>query len=112
MSKVSWVKRIFFISLLGALTPVFLPAQTFTTLHNFDYNDGANSYAGLVQATNGDLYGTTSGGGAYAGTDEADGTVFKITPGGTVTRLNSFDGANDANRWSGQLHAFATRFLM
>jgi uncharacterized repeat protein (TIGR03803 family) len=66
-------------------------AQTFTTLHSFDFTDGALPRAGLVQATNGNLYGTTGGGVATS-----DGTVFKITPGGTLTNLHSFsfiDGA-------------------
>ena len=40
---------------------------------------------GLVQATNGDFYGTTYYGGA-----NGSGTVFKITPGGTLTTLYSF----------------------
>jgi uncharacterized repeat protein (TIGR03803 family) len=38
-----------------------------------------------VQATDGNLYGTTSGGGAYD-----KGTVFNITPSGTLTTLHSF----------------------
>jgi|HubBroStandDraft_5_1064220.scaffolds.fasta_scaffold26806_2 uncharacterized repeat protein (TIGR03803 family) len=38
-----------------------------------------------VQAADGNLYGTTYYGGAHA-----DGTVFKITPGGTLTTLDSF----------------------
>jgi uncharacterized repeat protein (TIGR03803 family) len=61
------------------------PSGTLTTLHSFDYTDGANPYAGLVQATDGNFYGTTSGGGA-----NGLGTVFKITPGGTLRTLYSF----------------------
>jgi uncharacterized repeat protein (TIGR03803 family) len=70
---------------------------TLTTLHSFcseggdPCTDGANPYAGLVQATDGDLYGTTYGGGAVGW-----GTVFKITPSGTLTTLHSFcsEGGN------------------
>jgi len=62
-----------------------LSAQTFTTLHNFEGTDGYNPVRGLVQATNGDLYGTTSLGGA-----NGYGTVFKITPSGTLTTLYNF----------------------
>jgi uncharacterized repeat protein (TIGR03803 family) len=47
--------------------------------------DGINPYAGVVQGTDGDLYGTTSGGGQFMG-----GTVFKISPDGTLTSLYSF----------------------
>ena len=65
------------------------PAQTLTTLHNFagHPNDGADPYAGLVQGTDGNFYGTTSSGGA-----NNNGTVFKITPSGTVTILHNFAG--------------------
>ena len=62
-----------------------LPAQTFTTLHSFDGTDGRLSNAGLVQATNGNLYGTTYYGGA-----KDSGEVFEITPGGTLTTFHSF----------------------
>jgi uncharacterized repeat protein (TIGR03803 family) len=41
--------------------------------------------AALVRATDGNLYGTTVHGGA-----NNDGTIFKITPGGTLTTLYSF----------------------
>jgi uncharacterized repeat protein (TIGR03803 family) len=65
------------------------PKGKLTTLHSFcpqtDCTDGEYPYAGLVQATNGDFYGTTFEGGAHG-----DGTVFKITPGGTLTTLYSF----------------------
>ena len=72
------------------------PAQTFTTLHSFDAYDGsAPAYTPLVQGLDGNLYGTAYGG----GTNEIDGdlcnipgcgTVFKITPGGTLTTLHNF----------------------
>ena len=63
-----------------------LPAQTFTTLHSFDQSDGASPSGGLVQAANGDFYGTTEDGGAW----RIGGTVFKITPYATLTTLYSF----------------------
>jgi uncharacterized repeat protein (TIGR03803 family) len=65
------------------------PAGKLTTLYSFcsqtNCTDGANPYAGLVQATNRDLYGTTFGGGA-----NGEGTVFKITYRGKLTTLYSF----------------------
>jgi uncharacterized repeat protein (TIGR03803 family) len=67
------------------------PSGTLSTLYSFfcarsACPDGGFPYATLVQATNGSLYGTTTGGGA-----NGDGTVFKITPSGTLTTLHSFD---------------------
>jgi uncharacterized repeat protein (TIGR03803 family) len=65
---------------------------TLTTLHSFDLtDDGAYPYAALVQATNGNFYGTTSYGGV-----NAYGTVFEITSGGTLTTLLSFDDTDGA----------------
>jgi uncharacterized repeat protein (TIGR03803 family) len=61
-----------------------LLGQVFTTVHTFDNADGANP-DGLVQATNGDLYGTTEQGGT-----NVRGTVFKINRTGTLTTLYSF----------------------
>ena len=67
-------------------------AGTLTTLHNFDSTEGANPIAGLIQATDGNFYGTT-----YAGGTGGDwGTVFEITPSGTVTTLHSFQGTDGA----------------
>jgi uncharacterized repeat protein (TIGR03803 family) len=98
--KFNWGKRACALFLLCATTAIVLPgqtspsAQTFTTLHSFDYTDGNAPNAGLVQATNGNLYGTTSAGGAnscvFSGTNYGCGTVFKITPSGTLTTLYNF----------------------
>ena len=69
-----------------------------TTLHNFagPPNDGRNPTAGLVLASDGNFYGTTNGGGANTW-----GTVFKITPGGTLTLLHSFAVVDGSQPWSG-----------
>jgi uncharacterized repeat protein (TIGR03803 family) len=85
LGKLNCGKRAYSAFVLCATTAIALPAQNFTTLHTFDNTDGANPFAGLVQATNGGFYGTTFGGGA-----NGDGTVFIISPSGTVTSLYSF----------------------
>ncbi len=62
------------------------PSGTLTILHRFSgYTDGAGPYAGLIQATDGNFYGTTLVGGTYWG-----GTVFRITPEGTLETLYNF----------------------
>ncbi len=68
-------------------------AQSLTTLHAFaGYpNDGSAPSAGLVQATDGNFYGTTYAGGTSGNCQGGCGTVFRITPGGTLTTLHSFD---------------------
>jgi uncharacterized repeat protein (TIGR03803 family) len=38
-------------------------ADALTTLHSFDYMDGANPIAGRIQPTDGNFYGTTGGAG-------------------------------------------------
>src|ERR1039457_3691207 len=91
LSKLNWGTRACAVLVLCATTAIALPAQiaTLTTIHRFCSQsgcpDGAGPYAGLVQATNGGLYGTTYGGGT-----NSEGTIFKITPGGTLTTLYSF----------------------
>jgi len=47
---------------------------TLTSLYSFDQDDGAWPTAGLVQGSDGNFYGTTSGGGLVGG-----GTVFRLT---------------------------------
>lgn len=68
------------------------PAGKLTTLYRFCSSgclDGANPSAGLLQASDGNFYGTTFSGGAFGA-----GTVFRITKSGTLTTLASFDGVN------------------
>lgn len=72
---------------IGSCGTVFKIASegTPTTLHSFDLTDGANPQAGLIQATNGDFYGTT----LYGGTN-SEGTLFRITASGTLKTLYAF----------------------
>src|SRR5229473_209818 len=72
--------------LLFLMIPRLGKAQTFTTLMNFTGSNGSSPlFAPLIQGTDGNLYGTASAGGAHG-----QGTVFKITPTGTLTTLYNF----------------------
>jgi uncharacterized repeat protein (TIGR03803 family) len=69
------------------------PGGTLSTLYSFcsvgSCLDGADPGGGLVEGTDGNLYGTTSEGGQY-GSGTLGGTIFKITPQGSLTTLYSF----------------------
>jgi uncharacterized repeat protein (TIGR03803 family) len=94
MNKISWMIRACGVCLLWATAAVALPAQTFSTLHSFNANgsDGYRPEAAMVQGTNGNLYGTTEGGGADGG---YQGTIFKITTSGTLAIIYSFCSLSD-----------------
>ncbi|HET9407005.1 MAG TPA: choice-of-anchor tandem repeat GloVer-containing protein [Candidatus Sulfotelmatobacter sp.] len=61
----------------------------FTTIYNFcsqsNCADGSGPRAGLTQGTEANFYGTTTSGGSRTG-----GTLFRLTPTGTITVLNNF----------------------
>jgi uncharacterized repeat protein (TIGR03803 family) len=69
------------------------PAGVITVLHSFAGNpDGNAPRAGLIQASDGNFYGTTYFGG---GTTVGYGTVFRMTPAGTVSIIHSFGPGDD-----------------
>jgi uncharacterized repeat protein (TIGR03803 family) len=70
---------------LGAIFKV-TPAGAISLLHSFDGTHGAEAYAPLMQASNGNFYGTTEGGGNYN-----NGVVFEMSPAGVFTDLHDFD---------------------
>src|ERR1700693_3058422 len=81
--KLPAIALVFFFAAAGCLQ---LDAQTFKTLVIFNGSNGATPVdTPLVQGADGNLYGTTLGGGAYS-----SGAVFKMTPQGEVTILYSF----------------------
>ena len=75
------------------------PDGTFTPLYGFDFDveaplpapHGSHPTSSLVEGPDGNFYGTASQDGMHGG-----GTVFKITPDGTLTTLFDF-GASDSN---------------
>jgi uncharacterized repeat protein (TIGR03803 family) len=64
-----------------AVTSIALPAQTVKTIFSFNGGDGDAPSSSLVQATNGQFYGTTA---------INFGVVFSITPSGREEDLYSF----------------------
>jgi len=72
------------------ITPGGMPTTLYSFCSQSECTDGDNPSARLVQATDGDLYGTTRLGGAPCYPSSRCGTVFKITPTGTLTTLYSF----------------------
>jgi uncharacterized repeat protein (TIGR03803 family) len=66
-------------------------AGALTTLHSFNDTDG-NAPSALILASDGNFYGTTEQGGGESCPRGSDlcGTVFKITPSGTLTTLYVF----------------------
>jgi uncharacterized repeat protein (TIGR03803 family) len=74
-----------------------------TVLHAFAGGcDGAFLYGGVLSDSQGNLYGTTEGGGTCS-SDAGYGTIFKLAPGGAETVLYAFQGASDGSGPVGNL---------
>jgi uncharacterized repeat protein (TIGR03803 family) len=82
-------------TLQGGNNPAFggifkvTPAGVITLLHSFDNTHGAQPDAPLMQASDGNFYGTTVNGG------NNDGVVFEMSPAGAFTDLFDFDPNTD-----------------
>jgi uncharacterized repeat protein (TIGR03803 family) len=95
MKNMFQIARIFRILLTGLALAVCYSisaakANQELVLHRFNGIDGSSPYAGLIRGSDGNLYGTTAGGGTYGW-----GAVFKIAPDGTESVLYSFTGGSD-----------------
>jgi uncharacterized repeat protein (TIGR03803 family) len=75
---------------------------TFNLLHSFaTVTEGYEPVAGLIQASDGNFYGTTFGGGTFG-----QGSIFEMNSAGTPTTLHDFnggDGGTDGNEPFGGL---------
>lgn len=84
-------KTLTFLLLAFTMTTTLSQAQTHTVLHSFDWTDGADPNAGLVQGINGNFYGATTYGGAAGNClYSCAGTIFEITPEDTFKVLYQF----------------------
>ncbi len=76
------------------------PTGVLTTLYNFcslpNCADGFNPVTGLIQANDGNFYGTTGEGDDpnQCDVNSKCGTVFEITPSGVLTTLHAFSGSD------------------
>ena len=67
------------------------PGGVVTVLHSFTRGtDGASPNDGVIQATDGNFYGTT-----YIGGSSDQGTIYSMTSDGDVTGLHSFTSGSD-----------------
>lgn len=75
----------------SSATVTVVPAMTLAVLHSFGSapGDGELPFAGLIQATDGNFYGTTEVDGA-----SGYGTVFRVDTSGNETVLHSFSGVD------------------
>jgi uncharacterized repeat protein (TIGR03803 family) len=78
----------------GCGTIFKLSTEGLKTLHNFESNLGG-SFTGLILATDGNFYGDTYyGGDLTCNPPYGCGTIFKLTPSGTLTTVHQFELAD------------------
>ncbi len=87
-------------------------AGEFTTLYSFcslaNCADGEFPIGALIQATDGNFYGTTTAGGTSSNSNCSSvtcGTVFQITPAGKLTTLHSFNYTDGTSPYDGVMQA-------
>lgn len=95
---------------MGGCGTVFriTPTGTLSILHSFNLTDGAFPYGGLIQATDGNLYGTATLGGdlsCHENDSPGCGTIFGITLAGAFTTLHNFELTDGASPGAGLLQA-------
>jgi len=71
------------------------PDSTVTNLYTFGGGNDGNGPNSLMQASNGNFYGTTTGGGGTGCGGGGCGTAFQMTPSGSLTILHAFAGGMD-----------------
>jgi uncharacterized repeat protein (TIGR03803 family) len=86
ISNLAFYGEVFKVSTNGALTILH-------TNNPFVFGDGAHPFAGLLQATDGNFYGST----LYSEVTNF-GTLFRITSTGVYTTLSSFNNSDDGSQ--------------
>ena len=98
MNKYRFAKLIYLAFWLCGVAPISLPGQTVTTLASFDSTNGANPSSALIQGIDGNLYGVVPSGGVNNA-----GTIFKITPSGSLSTVHQFCSKANCADGSGPL---------
>ena len=81
----------------GTVYEVKAGSGSITTLASFNGTNGEDPYAGVVEDSSGNLFGTT-----YLGGASNDGTVYEVKAGsGSITTLASFNGTNGEDPYAG-----------
>jgi len=81
-------------------TGVYTSVYSFCAEGGFCNTTGDTPYGGVTLGTDGNLYGTTLGGGAC---DQGVGTIFKVTPAGAWTKLWDFTAGTACDGYTGLL---------
>jgi len=82
----------------GTIFRMSLDGGSFTVLHEFGLLDGTIPRGGIIQATDGNFYGTTLNGGLVGCNGYGCGTLYRMTPAGVFTVRHRFAGGDsDAN---------------
>ena len=74
------------------------PEGNFDTIHTFQGDDGRNPSSGLIEPVDGELWGTTTGGGTSTACTLGCGTVYRMHFDGGFTTMHSLDEADDEGR--------------
>jgi len=108
---VEGIDRDFYGTTFGAQGSVFrvTPDGVVKEIEPFSITDGYDPFAGLIEATDGNFYGTTLRGGNTTCGDGC-GTVFEITPAGTLTTLRDFESTDGASPFAGLTQATSGTF--
>ena len=123
VSRLHAAKLLAFLALISlvslAIAPASGDATTFTesVLYSFcsqgatNCTDGSLPFASMVQAHDGNFYGTTGAGGANAfinHVSNGDGVVFRLTPSGAETVLYNFCSQNGSSCTDGAVPTVLT----
>jgi uncharacterized repeat protein (TIGR03803 family) len=102
----------------GVVFQLNLSGSSFTVLHAFaaDAHDGYRPIAGLVQAPDGRIFGTTPLGGRPPSDPNRQGVVYRLLNTGTVAVLHTFTGPDGGHplgtvTWGGDGHLYGTTFV-
>ncbi len=103
MTRLSLQRMAFLAAVFCVATTMAASAQTFTTLLEFDSTNGVSPFhLSLIQGLNGNLYGTTSGGGAHScAFGPRCGTIFEVTTAGALVESFSFNGTDGEFPYAG-----------